>query len=311
MLRLAICASLVLCSPMLLFAQGVTQIVDDDGAGTVASCDAPVAATATVSAAIAASVSGDTVLVCPGTYVETLNFAGKAIVVRSVSGPATTILNGNAAGSVVTFSSSETRASVLEGFTIRNGFAGNWLSHGGGIWIDSASPVIRGNVVVGNASGWELAATLPAGTYHIAVYARSYIAQAFNQVTMRAVTVSGSEPRVFIDSPIENGSMTQPFTIAGWAIDLGAAAGPGVDAIHVYAYPNPGSGQHPVFLGAATYGTPRPDVAAAFGDAQFTNSGYTITANGLPAGRYLLAAYSHSTVANTFNALQTVTIDVR
>ncbi len=59
-----------------------TRVVDDDAQGTAANCDDPSATVATVGAAITAAAAGDTVLVCPGTYVENINFGGKAIVVR-------------------------------------------------------------------------------------------------------------------------------------------------------------------------------------------------------------------------------------
>src|SRR6185503_4343889 len=74
----------------------------------------------TIQLAINASVSGDTVLVSPGTYVENINFLGKAITVTSVAGPEETIIDGNQAGSVVTFRSGEDRASTISGFTIQN-----------------------------------------------------------------------------------------------------------------------------------------------------------------------------------------------
>jgi parallel beta-helix repeat protein len=128
-------------------AAHATRIVDDDGQGTIASCDDPQATYSTVGAAIAAATNGDTVLVCPGTYIENVNFGGKAIAVRSVAGPTVTILDGNLADSVVTFDSGEGASSSLEGFTVRNGRAS---FDGGGIRVESASPVIRGNVVMRN-----------------------------------------------------------------------------------------------------------------------------------------------------------------
>jgi hypothetical protein len=148
---LSICVSLVLAaSPSL--AQ-VTRIVDDDGQGSLASCDDLTPTFATVSAAITAAAAGDTVLVCPGTYVENINFAGKATAIRSVAGPTVTILDGNAADSVVTFASGEGPTSVLEGFTIRNGRSGfdtPGFGDGGGIRIANASPAIHGNAIVSN-----------------------------------------------------------------------------------------------------------------------------------------------------------------
>jgi len=75
----------------------------------------------TIQAGIDVAVTSDTVLVSAGSYVENINFLGKGISVVSVSGAATTIIDGNGSGSVVTFGSGEGNNSVLQGFTIRNG----------------------------------------------------------------------------------------------------------------------------------------------------------------------------------------------
>lgn len=58
---------------------------------------------ATIQQAFDAAVSRDTVLVAPGAYVENINFLGKAITVKSQSGPGTTVIDGNKAGSVASF----------------------------------------------------------------------------------------------------------------------------------------------------------------------------------------------------------------
>jgi len=102
----------------------------------------------TIQAAINASNNGDSVLVGPGTYVENINFNGKAIIVNSSGGPAVTIIDGNHNGTVVRFNHSETAASVLSGFTIRNGYLDG--GSGAGIAITSASPTITSNVVTSN-----------------------------------------------------------------------------------------------------------------------------------------------------------------
>ena len=106
----------------------------------------------TIQAAIAAASSGDTILVSPGTYVENLNFSGKAINVESLQGPAYTIIDGNQSGPVVTFASGETLQSVLFGFTVRNGNATAASGEGGGISIANSSPTIFNNFIINNSA---------------------------------------------------------------------------------------------------------------------------------------------------------------
>ena len=101
-----------------------------------------------IQTAITAATTGDTVLVHDGTYVENINFSGKAITVRSANGAAGTIIDGNASGSVVTFNSGEGSGSILDGFTIRNG-SGNG---GGGIYCSSSAPTITNCRITGNTA---------------------------------------------------------------------------------------------------------------------------------------------------------------
>jgi hypothetical protein len=100
----------------------------------------------TIQGAIAIATDGDTILVAPGTYHETINYQGKAITIVSEAGPATTIIDGNQAGTVVIFNASEGRGSVLDGFTIQNGKGLN----GGGLYIRLSSPTIRRNIITNN-----------------------------------------------------------------------------------------------------------------------------------------------------------------
>jgi parallel beta-helix repeat protein len=102
----------------------------------------------TIQAGINTAQNGDTVLVAPGTYFENINFAGKAITVKSANGYKVTIIDGGFASNVVTFDSGEGLGSVLQGFTIQHGF--NRFADGGGILMSSASPTIKGNIVTNN-----------------------------------------------------------------------------------------------------------------------------------------------------------------
>ena len=106
---------------------------------------------ATIQGAIDAASDGDKVVVAAGTYSERIDFKGKAISVASASGPAKTTINGKGVGPVVTFSSGETPASTLSGFTITGGVNDN-LGDGGGILVHDSSPTISGNTITGNSA---------------------------------------------------------------------------------------------------------------------------------------------------------------
>ncbi len=90
-----------------LSAYGATLTVDPEGGGYT-----------TISAAVAAASTGDTVEVAPGTYAEAINFLGKAITIESLAGAEATVIEGNG---IVTLnaSSSEPSGATLVGFTLR------------------------------------------------------------------------------------------------------------------------------------------------------------------------------------------------
>ena len=102
----------------------------------------------TIQAAIDAAAGGDTVLVAPGTYYEDINFHGKIITVTSEQGAAATVIDAGGMPSVVTFTSGETRNTVLSGFTITGG---RTTYSGAGISVSFSSPTIRDNVITGNS----------------------------------------------------------------------------------------------------------------------------------------------------------------
>jgi parallel beta-helix repeat protein len=105
----------------------------------------------TIQAGIDVATNGDVVLVSPGIYKENIDFKGKAITVRSATGSVRTIIDGGGTYQTVSIDSGETFSSVLEGFTIRNGFCA--FSSGfsaGGISVGNSSPTIKNNVVTGN-----------------------------------------------------------------------------------------------------------------------------------------------------------------
>ena len=100
----------------------------------------------TIQLAINAALDGDTVLVEPGTYTESINFNGKNIVLASnyfltndTAYISQTIIQADAYSSAVTFQSDENSSALLCGFTI----LGKPVNiDGEGIFIDSANPTL-------------------------------------------------------------------------------------------------------------------------------------------------------------------------
>ena len=115
------------------------------------------------------------------------------------------------------------------------------------------------------------------------------------------VSIPSAGSRISIDSPGNNAMVMQPFSIRGWAADSSSFAGTGVDAVHVYAYPGSMSSTA-IFLGPASYGAARTDVASALGGSRFTNTGYALPVTKLKAGTYVFVVYAHSTVTGTWAA---------
>lgn len=121
--------------------------------------------------AINAGATGDTVLVSPGVYNESVNFAGKAICLASVAGPAATRIEPPSGLTAVYFDNGENSNAVISGFTLTNA--------GTGISIASSSPTIFSNVIINCGSGITVSSGSPViennritgcGYYGAAVY---------------------------------------------------------------------------------------------------------------------------------------------
>ena len=73
----------------------------------------------TIQSAIDNSVSGDTIIVNPGTYNETLVFNGSNCTLVSAEGPESTVIDAGGNGTVLTMLNSG--SGTVDGFTIKNG----------------------------------------------------------------------------------------------------------------------------------------------------------------------------------------------
>jgi len=133
----------------------------------------------TIQEGISAALPGDTILVSPGTFFENIDFLGKAVVITSVTGADSTVIDGGGLGSVVTAASGEPAGAEISGFTIMNGdndtgYGGgvlcenscelrifenritfNHASWGGGIGIIGTSQEILLNTIVLNSAEWD------------------------------------------------------------------------------------------------------------------------------------------------------------
>jgi hypothetical protein len=110
-----------------------------------------------IQTALSKADHGEEIVVYPGAYMENVSFGGKNVVLRSTDplSPAVvanTIIDGNQAGSVVTFSGTEDETCLLSGFTIRNGRSRTGAGICGGSMEQRTLATIRNNVIAENVT---------------------------------------------------------------------------------------------------------------------------------------------------------------
>ena len=134
-------------------AHEICDAVDNDCDGQAdddcITCDLEVPGTqATIQEAIDDAADGQTVCVDAGTYHENVVLSSHDVRIVGLGGAALTIIDGVGAGPVVTMDSGQDPATVLERFTLTNG----WATEGGGLMLDGASPTLRDLVVCDNVA---------------------------------------------------------------------------------------------------------------------------------------------------------------
>jgi len=132
----------------------------------------------TIQQAINASVSGDIIIVAPGTYPENIvvGAAQNGIKIHSSGGAGVTTIDGGAAGTVASFSSVGITTELI-GFTLTNGLGTN----GGGLSLSNANPKIDSNLIYNNV------AKLGGGIY--ANHSSSTVSN--NQISNNAASAAG------------------------------------------------------------------------------------------------------------------------
>jgi|GEM_PF-3085798 len=101
-----------------------------------------------IQAAIDSAVNGDRVLVAAGTYIEQIDFMGKAISVIGLGGASNTTIDGGGLAPVVRFVTGETASSKLQGFSVTGGVA-SFGADGIGVGF-GAAPTIEDCIVFNN-----------------------------------------------------------------------------------------------------------------------------------------------------------------
>tara|TARA_B100000686_G_C16805936_1_gene990428 strand:- start:309 stop:8306 length:7998 start_codon:yes stop_codon:yes gene_type:complete len=142
------------------------------------------------------TISGDTVFVSAGSFVENIIWPDRNIKLIG-SGPGESIIDGSASGSVIRFDGSTTNVinlnSVISGFTIKNGYSGL----GGGIYIYSSSPLLE-NLLISQNISYGLGGGLYFDSTSTNIrLTRSTIID--NQATFGGSGVFNSASNVFID----------------------------------------------------------------------------------------------------------------
>lgn len=134
-------------------AQNTTTAVIRVGAVGGSGYDVPVDFP-NIQSAIDAAPDDTVISVGPGTYNESIDFLGKALVVQSLDGPEATIIKAVTGKPVVSFINGEVDTSKLKGFTLTGGSGARFStqSYGGGIYIEFGSPWIEGNIITTNSA---------------------------------------------------------------------------------------------------------------------------------------------------------------
>lgn len=177
---------------------------------------------------------------------------------------------------------------------------------------DGLAPLPIGSRLDANAGRFTWAPGVGfVGTYDL-VFVRSINGQAIARKDVRVILApKGSGHRgaqIVIDTPRAEAVVDRSFLLAGWAVDLDAVTGTGIDTLHVWAYPV--AGGDPVFVGVANHGGARPDVSALHG-TRFRDAGFGITVQGLKPGTYDLAVFPWSNVSGGFVPPRVVRVTVR
>ncbi len=111
------------------------------------------------------------------------------------------------------------------------------------------------------------------------------------------------DPHLGIELPLDQ-NVKLPFVVSGWAVNLAAPNGTGVEWVQVLD-----GGCEGAVIGIAEYGIARPDIQQNYGE-QFLHSGWEFEVAALHYGDRILAVRSQSTGASHYDGCQAMPITV-
>jgi len=187
----------------------------------------------TISSALNAAAGSNppnTINVLPGVYYENLSLAsGVDVVLQSTNGPGVTIIDGGGVGRCIELTSGQTTATVIRGFTLRNGLATplgppapNTPPAGGGVLIRNCSATLENNIIFQNqaTSGGGIALMLEQATGSPAI--GSVIRN--NRIIENSATLFGGGVYIFSDQNLPSTLVFENNIVAGNVADNGIAS---------------------------------------------------------------------------------------
>ncbi len=111
------------------------------------------------------------------------------------------------------------------------------------------------------------------------------------------------DPHLGMELPLGQ-NVKLPFVVSGWAVNLAARNGTGIEWVQVLD-----GGCEGAVIGIAEYGIARPDIQQKYGE-QFLDSGWQFEIAALHYGERILAVRSQSTGASRYDGCQAIPITV-
>ncbi|MGI4827309.1 MAG: Ig-like domain repeat protein [Janthinobacterium lividum] len=186
-----------------------------------------------IQGAIYAAHSGDTILVAPGTYYVNLVVGNTTVTLRSMNGPAQTILDGGSKDQVLKAGNSGSNVLTVDAFTIQHGAEPGTTPALGGVYV-SGNTVLTNNIIQNNYG-------YPVYLYH-------------GYATILNNSISSISPTCSIyDQPgliVETDSTNMPSTVSGNTItgDGTTCSGSGIS---IYAVSAPVTVENNLVTGTA------------------------------------------------------------